>query len=91
MDFYINEKGETVQAQELSSGNVTILSSWTNGMVVNEYDPFDNAKSQPGLNVQCGYTVKRASLGDFVIKYSDGRFDVLKPNEFYHYFKAVQF
>lgn len=71
-----------VLAETLTADNATIVSVWAHAAIVQEIDPFDPEMSFPGLNVQCGDEVKRASLGDRVIKHSDGTYDVLKPIEF---------
>lgn len=71
-----------VQAETLTADNATIVSVWAHAVVVQEIDPFDPEMSFPGLNVQCGDQVKRASLGDKVILHDDGTYDVLKPIEF---------
>lgn len=79
-----NEDGEMAQAMLLSPELVTVISAWCGGRVVEEIDPFDSQTRQPGINVQCQDEVKRASLGDYVVKHNDGSFDVYKPNAFKH-------
>lgn len=71
-----------VAAMTLTADNATIVSVWANAMIVEEIDPFDSQKTFPGLNVQCGNDVKRASLGDRVVKHGDGTYDVLTPLAF---------
>lgn len=82
MSYYLNDKDEPAQALLLSPETVTIVSVWCYGVVVEEIDPFDNEIRYPALNVQTREGVKRASLGDYVLKHADGTFDVKKPGEF---------
>lgn len=81
-ESYSGPDEQPVQAMLLSPELVTVTSVWCSGVVVEEIDPFDDGKRFPALNVPCGDQVKRASLGDYVIKHSDGSFDVKKPSEF---------
>lgn len=72
----------------LTGDNVKVISVWAHAVPVEEIDPFDKDSKSPGLNVQCGDEVKRASLGDYVIQHDDGTFDVSKPLSFLsHYVK----
>lgn len=80
MDYYTNREGHIVTAMRLDLELVTIVSVWCGGVPVDEIDL--DGKKWPGLNVQCGDTVKRASLGDYIVKKEDGKFDVKKPYEF---------
>lgn len=83
MEYYADmDSDRKVMAQTLTADNVTVVSVWAHAVIVQEIDPFDSELSFPGLNVQCGDTVKRASLGDTVIYHQDGTYDVLKPMEF---------
>lgn len=63
----------------ISPETIKVVSVWANGVIVEEIDPIDDSKRYPALNVQCGDEVKRASLGDYVVKGKDGTFDVLGP------------
>lgn len=73
---------DIIQSIPLEEDNAEVVAQWASAVVVEEIDPFDADKKYPGLNVQCGDTVKRASLGDCVIKHDDGTFDVLTSLEF---------
>lgn len=55
------------------------VAAWCRGLLVEEIDPEDSSKRYPALNVQCGDEVKRASLGDYVIKHENGTYDVMGP------------
>lgn len=80
---------DTVEAHMLTGDNVTVISMWCHGMVVEEIDALDPEQKFPALNVQCGEEVKRASLGDWVVKYKDKTFDVKKTMEFLHKYRAA--
>jgi hypothetical protein len=81
-DGYISSDGEQVQAMRLDRELVTILSVWCHGRIVEEIDPFDADNKFPAVNLETREGVSRASLGDYVIKHSDGTFEVKKPGAF---------
>lgn len=81
-EHFLDPNGRPVQAMRLDPELVTVISVWCKGLVVEEIDPFDRQKTQPGLNVPGKDEVKRASLGDWVLKHEDGSFDVSKPGIF---------
>lgn len=78
---YMGPDGESVTAMRLDPELVTVVSVWCGGVIVFEIDP-ETQERYPALNVQCGDEVKRASLGDYVVKQENKGFDVKKPNEF---------
>jgi len=82
MEYYLNDLGYQVQAMHLSEELVTVISVWCGAVVVEEIDPLDDTKRYPALNVQTKEGVKRASLGDYILKHHDGSFDVKTPNHF---------
>lgn len=61
---------------------VTTVAAWCKGAQVEEIDPFDAEKRYPALNIQTREGVKRASLGDAVIKHDDGSFSIMGPLAF---------
>lgn len=63
-------------AHQLQTDNADVIAAWSKAIRVEEIDPVDSNLKFPGLNVQCGDEVKRASVGDYVIKHDDGTFDV---------------
>ena len=67
-------------AHNLTVDNAEVIAQWCKGIVVEEIDPDGNRF--PGINVQCGIYVKRASLGDWVVLLDNGDFDVMGPNRF---------
>jgi hypothetical protein len=80
----VNGDDEHENAMLLTPELATVISVWCGGLLVEEIDPFDSTKRYPALNVPCGDEVKRASLGDWIVKKEDKTFDVMKPNEFLH-------
>lgn len=87
-EFFVETlDGEPVRSMMLSPQLATVISVWCGGTVVEEIDPFDPEKRQPGINVPCKDEIKRASLGDYVIRREDKTFDVVGPNEFKHSYK----
>jgi len=83
MEYYADmDSNRQVRAIMLRADNATVISAWARAVMVEEIDAFDADKKFPALNVQCGDGVKRASLGDYVLKHDDGTFDVKKPFEF---------
>ena len=83
-DPFVDEAGNHIQAMEVSPQLVKVISVWCGGLEVEEIHPFDNQTRYPAINVPTPEGVKRASIGDHVIKRSDKTFDVVKPNEFQH-------
>lgn len=82
MDYYLNDQGEQVQAMHLTSELIKVAAVWSDAIEVEEIDPFDDNNRFPALNLQTRQGVQRASLGDYILKYPDGSFDVQKPGEF---------
>lgn len=71
-----------LESRTVTEGNAQELAEWCGGLYVNEHDPFDHGKMFPGINVPVGpvrqMNVKRASLGDSILKHSDGTFEVIR-------------
>lgn len=82
--FQIDKYGKE-SAMLVSPELVTIISVWCGGIIVEEINP-ETDERYPALNIQCGEEVKRASLGDWVIKKEDRTFDVMGPNEYLQHF-----
>jgi hypothetical protein len=87
---YLDNDGNAVVAEMLTVDRATPISMWANAMAVEEIDPTDSTLRFPGLNVQTKDGVKRASLGDYVVKHSDGSFDVVKPMRFRQCFMSME-
>jgi hypothetical protein len=70
------------EGRTLSELNAAEIAQWCQGSVVTEHDALDHDRTQPAVNVQCGDIVKRARLGDMVIRKNDGTFDVFQQPKF---------
>jgi len=91
MDHYAHKDSiEIVRALVVEADNASVLADWCDGVAVEEIDPFNANIKFPALNVPCGDNVKRASLGDYVLKHDDGSFDVKKPIEFARNYEALR-
>lgn len=66
------------EARILTQENASHLAEWCRGKLVNEQDAISPHVNTPGINVPVGEGVKRASLGDTIIRKSDGTFEVFK-------------
>lgn len=66
-----------IEGMVLTSENAESVAAWCGGVIVSEYDAIEHSISFPGINIQCGSEVKRASVGQVVILKDDGSFDVL--------------
>jgi hypothetical protein len=67
------------EARTLTANNAAELAAWCEGQSVVEYDALDDSKTAPGINVPVwgGAEIKRASVGDTIIRNNDGTFQVL--------------
>lgn len=67
------------EARTLTERNAEELAEWCGGKAVIERDALDFTPS-PGINVPVGkgLGVKRASLGDIIIRKDDGTFEVAR-------------
>lgn len=69
------------EARVLTLQNSYTLASWCGGKLVNEQDALMPHINTPGINVPVGEGVERASLGDTIIRKSDGTFEVFKNEQ----------
>lgn len=66
------------EARTLSQENASFLAAWCGGKLVNEQDAISPHINTPGINVPTANGVERASMGDTIIRKSDGTFEVFK-------------
>lgn len=66
------------EARVLTIKNASHLAEWCRGKLVNEQDALTPHINQPGINVPTSNGVERASLGDSIIRNTDGTFEVFK-------------
>lgn len=68
-----DSRREEVDAVKLSQDNAEELEKLTDGVLVQEQDPFDSSKTMIGLNLPTMHGMRRCSEGDYII-YSSGWF-----------------
>jgi hypothetical protein len=66
------------EAKTLTADNAEELAAWCGGKAVVEHDALNHEQSSPGINVPVGDDVKRASMGDMIIRQNDGTFRIFK-------------
>lgn len=66
------------EAKILTSENAVDLAKWCRGRIVAEEDAISPSITTPGINLLTNEGVKRASVGDTIIRNSDGTFSVYK-------------
>lgn len=66
------------EARTVTEKNASDIAEWCGGNLVIEHDALDHSVTSPGINLLCGEEVKRASVGDIVIRNNDGTFSVFK-------------
>jgi hypothetical protein len=69
-----------VEAAQLNPENAGELVNWTQGQLIQEYDP-RNDEEFVGINIYNITGPVRASQGDYIVKY-DGQFYVAKQGRF---------
>jgi len=68
----------TSEGRILIHSNANELAHWCGGKLVVEQDALNSEVTSPGINVPVGDEVKRASVGDVIIRKDDGSFDIFK-------------
>lgn len=74
-----------VEAIQITPENVRRIAIWSGGFIHKEVDPEDRVEKVVGINVPTEDGVKQAKIiqndgrdfGDFVIKHTSGKFEVL--------------
>jgi hypothetical protein len=89
LEQYVDEEGNKVTARQVTQDSITVLSVWCHAPVVSEQDALMPEVTFQALNVPTNDGPRRASDGDFVVRHSDGSFDVRKPYEFRSHFREV--
>lgn len=89
MEQYVNDQGERVTARQLTADSVTVISVWCHAEVVAEHDALDYDMTFQALTVPTPDGPKRASQGDYIVRMSDGSFDVQKAYLFRSKFREV--
>lgn len=68
------------EARTLTENNAAELADWCGGRLVMEHDALDDDKTSPGINVLVDGDVRRASVGDTLIRKNDGTFRIIKTS-----------
>ena len=70
------------EARTVTEKNAADLAEWCGGRLVTEHDALDENKTSPGINVPVwgGAMVKRAHVGDTIVRQSDGTFQLHEHN-----------
>lgn len=89
MDQYVNDAGERVTARQLTADSITVISVWCQGVPVVEHDALDHDVTFQALTVPTSDGPKRASQGDYIVRLSDGSFDVRKAYQFRSNFRGI--
>lgn len=66
------------ESRIVTETNSKELALWCGGNPVVEHDALDHNVTYGAVNVPCGGEVRRASIGDMIIRKDDGTFDVFK-------------
>lgn len=82
------QTGVVVAALQLTEQTAGEIANWTQSQLVEERDSISHEES-PGVNVKTPAGIKRASVGDFVVKYS-GAFFVGRPGLFESDYERVK-
>lgn len=82
------DPGAEIEAVMLTAENVGEVSNWCHGQIVEERDMQTN-EVYVGLNLRDGTDMRRASQGDYVIKWKD-LFFVGKPSRFEDMYEPTQ-
>jgi hypothetical protein len=65
-----------VEARTVTKKTAAEIAEWCGGVLVETRSATDPEDKQPGINLQCGDEIKRASVGDVVLLKADGTFEV---------------
>lgn len=89
MEQYIDSEGNKVSARQVTQDSITVISVWCHAPVVTEQDAVMPEVTFQALNVPTDSGPMRASDGDWVVRHSDGSFEVRKGYEFRSRFREV--
>jgi hypothetical protein len=89
LEQYVDAEGNKVTARQVRQDSITVISVWCHASVVSEQDALMPEVTFQALNVPTDSGPMRASDGDFVVRHSDGSFEVRKAYEFRSNFREV--
>lgn len=70
------------ESRIISSTNADELADWCGGRVVIQQDPENDNSTVPGINVPTVNGVKRAQVGDMLMRDHTGAFRIIKREKF---------
>jgi len=85
-----NPNAATIEAVQLTKGNVHEVAEWCTGKEVTEIDALDPTKTYVGINVILWDGLGRVSEGDYLIKDALGEFHVRWADNFERDFGKVE-
>lgn len=89
LEQYVDAEGNKVTARQVTQDSITVISVWCHAPVVSEQDALMPEVVYQALNVPTNDGPRRASDGNFVVRHSDGSFEVVKAYEFRSSFREV--
>lgn len=89
MARYRSEDGVEVEAIQLTPDTASYLEGWCGGVLTHSTDALDDTKKFVELNVPTRHGNRRASEGDYVLRYDSGFFNVLAKLVFDGVYKEV--
>lgn len=89
MEQYVDKQGNKVTARRVTQDSITVISVWCHAPVVIEHDALFPEVTSQGLNIPTDSGPMRASDGDWIVRHSDGSFEVRKAYEFRSNFREV--
>lgn len=66
------------EARTVSQSNLEEVTEWCKGKLVMEHDSLDHSVTNPGINLQTADGVKRAYVGDTIIRCDNGTYMIWK-------------
>ena len=79
-------KFNEVQAVQLLDSNVDEVVEWCGGVIIPEFDPFNQGEKQMGINLSTTLGMERAIRGFMIVKHDLG-FSVVGPDFFNAHFE----
>jgi len=67
----------SAEARNVTANNIEELAQWCGGMTVDQFDAITGEK-RPGLNVPTVTGVQRAQIGNTIVRFHDGTFEIIK-------------
>lgn len=82
------EDATEVEAVQVMAANGEDIAKWCGGTPIEERNPFDPNNIMFGINLETPLGMKRATIGDMVVK-QDNLFHVVPPGQFEGLFEPI--